>query len=148
MKIDYSKCVLYNVATDKRFLCQLLFRKPFTHESNIFPFKFLHVLKQPHALLAKRRNFELGTSSSPHPGNSPGTEKVQIYGMLMTFQIRVRVSFWNEFILSPYISLYLLTWYGDVRNFVPVQVLLERVHCTFQSKKNSRSGMTFHSGIV
>ena len=34
------------------------------------------------------------------------------------------------------------------RKLGPAQVIPERVHSGFQSERNSRSGMTFHSGIM
>ena len=71
-------------------LCQPLFRKSFTHKSDIFPFKWLHVLKQSRAFDRHWPN------SPPHPGkakvptprdglsdqipNSPGKENVQMPG--------------------------------------------------------------------
>ena len=52
--------------------------------------------------------------------------------------------FWNEFILSPYISLYLLTWYQNDISF-PYKSFGNEFVSVFYSERNSRAGMKLHS---
>ena len=55
------------------------------------------------------------------------------------------LSFWSQFIPSPFISH--TCWHDTKMTFILKQVILQWVHSGFQSKWNSWSGMKFHSGI-
>ena len=73
-----------------------------------------------------------------------GSNAVYHSGEGNIYMIMERLSFWDEFIPSPYISLCLFTWYKRDSSSPFKSCIFNWFSSGFQSDWNSRSGMKFH----